>query len=140
MIWGSMTEIINLVGVCVLLALVLYILTLVLRGVGQDRVIRQTAILEQEKLKAEIEAINAESRLVTELKELSWNGWRKFKVSQKNSEVSDICSFYLSPHDGLPLPPFKPGQFLTTFSSRCAAGEGPVVFSTIRSMKGTFLM
>jgi ferredoxin-NADP reductase len=45
----------------------------------------------------------------------AWNGFRKFKVERKVPEnrLGDICSFYLTPHDGRPLPPFKPGQFLT---------------------------
>ena len=45
--------------------------------------------------------------------EYSWNGVRKFVVSRKASEARDICSFYLEPHDGLPLPPYQPGQYLT---------------------------
>ena len=42
-----------------------------------------------------------------------WNGWRKFSVSKKVVECGDICSFYLVPHDRKPLPPFRPGQYLT---------------------------
>lgn len=47
--------------------------------------------------------------------ELSWNGFRKFKVERKVFEdpFGNVCSFYLAPHDGKPLPLFKPGQFLT---------------------------
>ena len=47
--------------------------------------------------------------------ELSWNGKRKFVVSRRQFEnpAKDICSFYLTPHDQRPLPPFMPGQFLT---------------------------
>lgn len=45
----------------------------------------------------------------------SWTGFRSFRVDRK--EVADgtrsICSFYLVPEDGLPLPAFQPGQFLT---------------------------
>jgi len=44
----------------------------------------------------------------------AWNGIRKFNVSRKVEEKGGIYSFYLSPHDGkIPLPPFRPGQFLT---------------------------
>jgi ferredoxin-NADP reductase len=44
-----------------------------------------------------------------------WTGFRPFKVIQKTleDEAGEICSFYLSPEDGRPLPEFKPGQFLT---------------------------
>ena len=47
--------------------------------------------------------------------ELSWNGKRKFVVAKREYEnpAKDICSFYLKPHDQRPLPPFRPGQFLT---------------------------
>lgn len=43
----------------------------------------------------------------------AWNGYRKFVVDRKESEAAGICSFYLTPHDRKPLPPFLPGQFLT---------------------------
>lgn len=47
--------------------------------------------------------------------ELSWNGRRKFRVARRDYEnpAKDVCSFYLVPHDQRPLPPFRPGQFLT---------------------------
>ena len=47
--------------------------------------------------------------------ELSWNGKRKFEIQKRVYEnlAEDICSFYLVPHDHRPIPPFKPGQFLT---------------------------
>lgn len=43
----------------------------------------------------------------------AWNGIRKFVVDRKVPEADGICSFYLRPHDGKPLPLFKPGQYLT---------------------------
>ena len=44
-----------------------------------------------------------------------WTGFRNFKVTRRVIEDSaqQICSFYLEPEDGQPLPSFKPGQFLT---------------------------
>lgn len=44
-----------------------------------------------------------------------WSGFREFEVKQRVVEDADnqICSFYLVPVDGEPLPQFKPGQFLT---------------------------
>lgn len=44
---------------------------------------------------------------------LLWDGYRKFEVDRKVDEGGDICSFYFVPHDRKPLPPFKPGQYLT---------------------------
>ncbi len=45
----------------------------------------------------------------------AWIGWRDFRVVRKVFEdrMRSQCSLYLGPVDGLPLAPFKPGQFLT---------------------------
>jgi ferredoxin-NADP reductase len=45
----------------------------------------------------------------------AWAGWREFRVAQRVFEdaAQSQCSFHLQPVDGQPLPPFKPGQFLT---------------------------
>jgi len=45
----------------------------------------------------------------------AWSGWRAFKVSAKVLEdaAQSVCSFELVPLDGVPLPAFLPGQFLT---------------------------
>ncbi len=45
----------------------------------------------------------------------AWAGWREFRVAQRAFEdaAQSQCSFTLQPVDGLPLPAFKPGQFLT---------------------------
>ena len=45
--------------------------------------------------------------------ELTWSGFRKFRVQHKVNEVEGVHSFYLVPHDGKPLPPFLAGQYLT---------------------------
>lgn len=57
--------------------------------------------------------------------DLAWDGWREFKVVQRSLEdaARTQCSFYLRPVDGQPLPPFRPGQFLT-FSLDVGAGSG----------------
>ena len=56
----------------------------------------------------------------------AWPGWREFRVIRRVFEDSDKtqCSFYMSPVDGLPLPPFKPGQYLTFSLNVNAASEG----------------
>ncbi len=48
-------------------------------------------------------------------KAAGWSGLREFEVKRRVVEDTDgqICSFYLAPLDGEPLPPFKPGQYLT---------------------------
>lgn len=45
----------------------------------------------------------------------AWQGFRSFRVERKVFEdaLPSVCSFYLAPEDGLPLPGFLPGQFLT---------------------------
>lgn len=45
----------------------------------------------------------------------SWLGKRKFQVAMRvyENDKCDICSFYLVPLDKRPIPPFRPGQFLT---------------------------
>lgn len=42
-----------------------------------------------------------------------WEGFRTFRVERKVPESNNITSFYLVPEDGLALPTFKPGQYLT---------------------------
>lgn len=55
--------------------------------------------------------------------DLAWEGWRAFRVTQRRFEdaARTQCSFLLQPVDGLPLPAFQPGQFLT-FSLDLATG------------------
>ena len=45
----------------------------------------------------------------------AWSGLRSFRVERKVVEdaAQSTCSIYLVPQDGLPLAPFRPGQFLT---------------------------
>lgn len=46
---------------------------------------------------------------------LAWIGLKAFRVAKRSFEdvAQTQCSFYLEPVDGLPLTPFKPGQYLT---------------------------
>jgi ferredoxin-NADP reductase len=66
--------------------------------------------MELELLAKRIEILN---RKVQSAPEVAWNGFRKFTVSRKVLECEDTYSLYLSPHNGRPLPAFKPGQYLT---------------------------
>ena len=52
----------------------------------------------------------------------AWSGFREFSVQRREfeDEGRSICSFYLVPCDGKPLPAFRPGQFLTF---RLAVGD-----------------
>jgi nitric oxide dioxygenase len=42
-----------------------------------------------------------------------WNGWKKFKIVDKQEESSEITSFYLQPVDNSPLPEYHPGQYIS---------------------------
>ncbi|TWT84646.1 Flavohemoprotein [Planctomycetes bacterium CA13] len=42
-----------------------------------------------------------------------WNGTRTFVVAEKIPESDIVTSLYLKPEDEGPLPPFKPGQYIT---------------------------
>ncbi|MEX2214696.1 MAG: 2Fe-2S iron-sulfur cluster-binding protein [Phycisphaeraceae bacterium] len=81
--------------------------------------------LSMRLLQERIEAARAK-RAKVEKEVAGWNGWRKFEVVKKAPEPGDICSFYLRPHDGKPLPGFKPGQYLT-FQVPVAGKDKPVV-------------
>ncbi len=81
---------------------------------------RETAALDLARLRANVarEALSFWKR--KEQADLTWSGVRKFQVEKvvaDENEDCDIASFYLVPHDGRPLPLFRPGQFLT-FSLR----------------------
>jgi uncharacterized protein len=66
--------------------------------------------LELDALGKRIEILNLK---VQAAPEVAWNGFRKFTVARKVEECDDTYSYYLKPHNGRPLPPFKPGQYLT---------------------------
>lgn len=43
----------------------------------------------------------------------NWIGWRKFKIVRRQKESDSITSFYLAPADGVALPSFLPGQYVS---------------------------
>ena len=55
----------------------------------------------------------------------AWQGTRAFRVRSRGFEDAACtqCSFELEPVDGQPLPPFKPGQFLTFALQLAAPGQ-----------------
>lgn len=74
----------------------------------------QVNALQLKKFEADI-LLARKQKKIQDQKSLHWSGVRKFEVMKKAFESPDqqICSFYLSPHDGKKVPQFKPGQFLT---------------------------
>ena len=109
-----------------LLALFAYVLILIINSSRALTLNQKRADLEGELLKVRVDQIIEAKRLENEKARLSWNGFRKFEVVSKVKETHDITSFYLSPHDGKPLPSFFPGQFLT-FQLNIEGNTHPVV-------------
>ena len=109
-----------------LLALFAYVLILIINSSRALTLNQKRADLEGDLLKVRVDQIIEAKRLENEKARLSWNGFRKFKVVSKVKETHDITSFYLSPHDGKPLPSFFPGQFLT-FQLNIEGNTHPVV-------------
>ncbi len=80
----------------------------------------------EEKLFHERIEIARSQNANTEKPGQTWHGFRKFVVDRRVEEADSICSFYLKPHDGKPLPDFHPGQFLT-FQLAIPGKNKPVV-------------
>jgi len=86
---------------------------------------KKAQALSLQLLQERIDAARA-SRAKVEQAVSSWNGWRKFQVFKRAPEPGDVCSFYLRPHDGKPLPAFRPGQYLT-FQLNIPGKDKPVI-------------
>lgn len=86
---------------------------------------REQRRLDRERLETLVQAAKYRYKEAQEVIQ-GWNGYRKFKVAQKSGECEDVYSFYLVPHDRKPLPPYKPGQYLT-FSLDIPGRDKPVV-------------
>ena len=100
------------IGILLMGALLLWILLEIARllsRVNYERVQQRHTL---QRLEAQLQAIQARGKQADQDR-LVWNGYRKFSVAKKVSECADVCAFYLKPHDGKPLPSYKPGQYLT---------------------------
>ncbi|MGF1451974.1 MAG: 2Fe-2S iron-sulfur cluster-binding protein [Opitutales bacterium] len=106
------------------LALAFFGLNILFHG-SRAKQTREVNRLRAEKLREEIRLLQDARQKAAEGAP-GWNGWRKFEVAKKVQESSDICSFYLKPHDRKPIPSFKPGQYLT-FNLDIPGERKPVV-------------
>jgi uncharacterized protein len=63
--------------------------------------------------------------------DVAWPGWRAFRIARREYEdaARTQCSFYFEPIDGLTLPTFRPGQFLT-FTLKPPKSSGTAVSET----------
>lgn len=92
------------------------------RQFGMDREQRDLSIT---LLRNKIDAMKALHKEYKEVKQLTWNGLRKFECKTKK-EGGGVTSCYLYPHDKKKLPPFKPGQYLT-FQLKIKGEEKPLI-------------
>lgn len=91
----------------------LYILTLLIGNVRQQSRMARHYEEQTALFRARAESLQKVRAEEIEKTQNTWSGFRKFEVAKKVFEATDCHSIYLKPHDGRPLPPFEPGQFLT---------------------------
>jgi len=79
----------------------------------ESRIGEQQSSVEQQPATSNIAPLVSSEAL--EKTPPAWLGFKDFTVQRRVMEdkAESICSFYLTPVDGQPLPSFKPGQFLT---------------------------
>lgn len=91
----------------------LYILSLLMGSLRQQSQMARHYEEQSQLFRARAEGLQRIRAEEIEKTQNTWAGLRKFKVARKINEITDCHSIYLEPHDGRPLPPFEPGQFLT---------------------------
>ena len=108
------------VGMLALIIVALLLLQLAIVAlVGLYRRKRQYRSLDANRNKSQALSVSGESVPSASngqhAQAAAWMGFKEFRVSRRVVEDrhGSICSFYLVPVDGQPLPDFKPGQFLT---------------------------
>jgi ferredoxin-NADP reductase len=95
----------------------------------QNSALKADSVVHALRLQALKEQVRYQSLRATQTEDKklnSWSGTRKFRLDEIVPEAEDICSFYLSPHDGKSLPAFDPGQYLT-FQLDVPGQDRPVI-------------
>ena len=101
-------------AIAVLVACLVYVVLLIVSLVRGYVMASRGHAQEREALRARIAQLaDPMSALVAGKRNFAWSGLRKFVLQGKVLECEGVCSFYFAPHDGQPLPPFLPGQYLT---------------------------
>jgi ferredoxin-NADP reductase len=100
------------IGVVLAGALLLQTGIEILRGLLRAFYDRRQQRATMERLRLQVQEARLRQK-DAEKASLVWNGCRKFSVVKKTAECDDVFAFYLKPHDGKPIPAFKPGQYLT---------------------------
>jgi nitric oxide dioxygenase len=57
--------------------------------------------------------IAAEARLYREAGTAEGDVWRRMEIAERHEETPDVVSFHLRRTDGLPVAPFRPGQYVS---------------------------
>lgn len=96
-----------------------------LAAIRRARVDTQQQAFDLSRFQEELATLREHRRKQAE-EPLPWNGFRKFVVRRKVVEGPLVSSFHLLPHDAKPLPPFKPGQYVT-FRLPGASRGGPLI-------------
>ncbi len=117
---------ISLAAIAFLLALMAYLIQLISNNFRFFNISRRGSELEADLLRARVDQIVDKIRMDSHNEDVVWNGFRKFQIVLKVKETDLVSSFYLSPHDGKPLPPFLPGQYLT-FKLNIPGNPKPVI-------------
>ena len=99
-------------GIAIVLLVVGQLVAGLLLTVRQNRFAAERAALELARFTEELATVRDSRRKLAQ-EPVPWNGFRKFVVRRKVEESPLVRSFHLEPHDGKPLPAFKPGQYLT---------------------------
>jgi len=103
----------QIVATAILLVALLQVLILFFASIKQQINAKEIFSMERLLLQKRIEQKALEANLIQQQNNNSWLGFRKFSVDKKVVEQkSGICSFFLTPHDGKPIPTFNPGQHL----------------------------
>lgn len=89
-----------------------YLGLLLFEGYRRQRHLADLHEEEKAVFRARLEVVRAPLAQVSAQVQ-AWSGYRKFRLEGKVLEAESVCSFYLAPHDGRPLPAFLPGQYLT---------------------------
>ena len=104
---------VQLLGAVLVMGGLLHLCSVLLRVRSDAAMARRYHDQQLQRLDLELATASARHRSTLRAVDAGWSGTRKFRVERKVAESDTVTSFYLIPHDGKSLPPFKPGQFLT---------------------------
>ena len=113
-------------GIAIVAALTLQAIMMLAGAFRRRSVESEQHQLARQVLQFRLDTVLAAFNFEKEKLEQDWNGTRKFEILKKEQEIEGCHSFYLTPHDGKPLPPFLPGQYLT-FELKIPGQSKPII-------------